>query len=96
MQTLIVQVTTDFVGDASALVNGFGRIVTHMVMAPIERIANACDVAGILPGRRAGKVRANAGVVMRNSIHGAGQGRGRRSQRRRGGLGCLRFLGQLT
>jgi hypothetical protein len=94
MQTLIVQITTDFVGDASALVNGFGRIVTHMVMAPIERIANASDVAGILPGRRAGKVHANAGFVMRNSIHTAG--RGRRSHRRRGGLGCLRFLGQLT
>jgi len=53
MQTLIVQVATTFVGDATALVNGFGRIVTHIVMAPIERIANACDVAGVLQMRRA-------------------------------------------
>ena len=94
MQTLIVQVTTTFVGDAVALVNGFGRIVTHMVMAPIERIANACDVAGILPQRRARRNRATNGFVMRNSIHHARQGR--RSHRRGGGLGCLRFLGDLT
>jgi hypothetical protein len=92
MQTLIVQVATTFVGDATALVNGFGRIVTHMVMAPIERIANACDVAGILPRRRAGKKRMNTGFVMRSSIHHAR--RGRRSHRRSGG--CLRFLGDLT
>ena len=53
MQTLIVQIATTFVGDATALVNGFGRIVTHIVMAPIERIANACDIAGVLQMRRA-------------------------------------------
>jgi hypothetical protein len=94
MQTLIVQVATDFVDDATALVNGFGRIVTHIVMAPIERIANACDVAGILAKRQAGKDRANAGFVMRSSIHHAR--RGRRSHRRGGGFGCLRFLGDLT
>ena len=45
MQTLAAQVATTFLGDAAALVNAFGRIVTHIVMAPIERIANACDVA---------------------------------------------------
>jgi hypothetical protein len=53
MQILIVQFATTFVGDAAALVNGFGRIMTHSVMAPIERIANACDVAGVLQMRRA-------------------------------------------
>jgi len=46
MQRLIVQVATTFIGDAIALVNGFGRIVTHILMAPVERIASACDVAG--------------------------------------------------
>jgi hypothetical protein len=94
MQTLIIQVATDFVGDATALVNGFGRIVTHILMAPIERIANACDVAGILPKRRAVKKRANTGFVIHSSIHHAR--RGRRSHRRGGGFGCLRFLGDLT
>jgi hypothetical protein len=95
MQTLIVQVATDFVGDATALVNGFGRIVTHIVMAPIERIANACDVAGILPKRRAVNAnRRSPGFVMHSSIHHAR--RGRRPQRRGGGLRCLRFLGDLT
>jgi hypothetical protein len=73
MQTLIVQIATTFVDDAAALVNGFGRIVTHIVMTPIERIANACDVAGVLQMRR-----------------------GRRSNRRGGGFGCLRFLSELT
>ena len=73
MQTLAIQVASTFLGDAAALVNGFGRIVTHIVMTPIERIANACDVAGVLQMRR-----------------------GRRSNRRSGGFGCLRFLSELT
>jgi hypothetical protein len=94
MQALIVQVATAFVADAVALVNGFGRIATHVVMAPIERIANACDVAGILAHRRAEKDRATTGFVVRNSIPTAR--RRRRSHRRGGGLGCLRFLGDLT
>ena len=53
MQRLIVQVATTFFGDAIALVNGFGRIVTHFLMAPVERMASACDVAGILEQRAA-------------------------------------------
>jgi hypothetical protein len=63
-------------------------------MAPIERIANACDVAGILPKRRAGKNRANTGFSMRSTFHHAR--RERRLRRRGGGLRCLRFLGDLT
>src|SRR4029078_5801439 len=51
MKPLIFQTMTTFVGDAFALVNGFGRTVTHLVMAPVERIAKASDVAGILPER---------------------------------------------
>ncbi len=96
MQTLIVQVATTFVGDAAALVNGFGRIVTHIVMAPIERIANACDVAGILPKRRAALAarRAKTTLAWRNAGHG--MRRVRRPQRRGGPFGCLRFLSELT
>ena len=93
MQALIVQVATTFVADAAVLVNGFGRVATHVVMAPIERIANACDVAGILAHRRAEKNRPTTGFVVRNSIPDA---RRRRSHRRGGRLGCMRFLGDLT
>ena len=53
MQTLALEVATTFVDDALALVTGFGRIIFRIVTAPVERLANACDVAGILPRRRA-------------------------------------------
>jgi hypothetical protein len=53
MQTLALEVATTFVDDALALVTSFGRIIVKIVTAPIERLANACDVAGILPRRRA-------------------------------------------
>jgi hypothetical protein len=92
MQTLIIQVATTFVDDAAALVNGFGLIVTHIVMAPIDRIANACDVAGVLPARRVmnrAKNRPKTNLVWRSVGHGARRGR-------RGGRGCLRFLSELT
>ena len=46
MQTLVSQLTTSFVDDAIDLVKGFGRVIVHIATAPIERIANACDVGG--------------------------------------------------
>jgi hypothetical protein len=48
MQTLVSQLTTSFVDDAIELVKGFG---VHIATAPIERIANACDVGGVLARR---------------------------------------------
>src|ERR1700749_97131 len=51
MQSLPVQIATTFVSDAFAFVNGLARIATHILMAPVERIAKACDVAGILHER---------------------------------------------
>jgi hypothetical protein len=48
MQTLAAEIAITFVEDAIALVRGSVRIV----MAPIERLANTCDVAGVLPARR--------------------------------------------
>ena len=93
MQTLAVQVASTFLGDAAALVNGFARIVTHIVMAPIERIANASDVAGILAARRAALARRREAVVLRLS---AGLRRGRGSHGRGGAFRCLGFLGELT
>ena len=87
MQTLMIQITTTFVDDAAALVNGFSRIVTHIVMAPIDRIANASDVAGILPKRAADHSKANP--VWQSVGHDA-------RRRRRRGPRCLRFLSELT
>lgn len=52
MQTLAEQIAITFVDDASALVSGCGRIVARALMAPIDRLASACDVAGVLPQRR--------------------------------------------
>lgn len=53
MQTLAVDIAATFVDDAAALMTGFGRTVLRLAMAPINRIANACDVAGVLAERRA-------------------------------------------
>ena len=53
MQTLAVDIASTFVDDAAALVSGFGRALLRIAMAPIDRIANACDIAGVLAERRA-------------------------------------------
>lgn len=52
MQTLAAHLTATFVDDAIALVKGCAKAVARIVTAPIERIANACDVAGVLAQRR--------------------------------------------
>ena len=53
MQTMAVDIASTFVDDAAALVTGFGRALLRFAMAPIDRIANACDIAGVLAERRA-------------------------------------------
>nr|WP_312016648.1 hypothetical protein [Bradyrhizobium sp. BR 10261] len=53
MQTLVVDIASTFIDDAAALVTGFGRAVLRLAMAPIDRIANACDITGVLAERRA-------------------------------------------
>ena len=95
MQPLVIQVATTFVNDAFALVNGFRRIVTHLVMAPVERIAKACDVAGILPERAA---RATKREQVRHAWHAISQRapKPHRSRRHGGLFNCLRSLGELT
>jgi hypothetical protein len=55
MQTLVSQLTTAFVDDAIELVRGFGKVIVHIATAPIERIANACDVGGVLARRRSAR-----------------------------------------
>ena len=53
MQTLAVDIATTFVDDATALVTGLGRAFLRFATGPIDRIANACDIAGVLTERRA-------------------------------------------
>jgi hypothetical protein len=77
-----------FIADAVALVNGFVRLASHLVMAPVERIANACDVAGLLGARRA-TWRASS------TLYRAARREGHRS-RRRGLFACLHYLSELT
>jgi hypothetical protein len=68
MQTVISQITSSFVDDAIALTTGLGRITVDLatdllasahtrLMAPIDRLARACDVAGIISARDAAKTR---------------------------------------
>jgi len=53
MQTLAVDIATTFVDDTAALVTGLGRTIWRLAMTPVDRIANACDIAGVLTERRA-------------------------------------------
>jgi hypothetical protein len=57
MQTLASQLTTTFIDDAIELVKRFGKAIVHIATAPIERIANACDVGGVLAGRHSARRR---------------------------------------
>jgi hypothetical protein len=52
MQTLAAEIALTFVDDATALMTGGVRIVVRFLMSPVERLANACDVAGVLPSSR--------------------------------------------
>jgi hypothetical protein len=72
MQTVISQIAFTFVDDAVALIAGFGRITVDLAtdllastrsrfMAPIDRLARACDVAGIIPAQDAAKTRSRSG-----------------------------------
>ena len=52
MQTLALQLTTTFIDDAIEFAKGFARTIVHLATEPVERIARACDVAGVLEQRR--------------------------------------------
>jgi len=53
MQTLAVDIAATFVDDTIVLVTGPVRALLRFAMRPINRIANACDIAGVLAERRA-------------------------------------------
>jgi hypothetical protein len=95
MQSLPVQVATTFVGDAVAIVNGFARIVTHILMAPVERIARACDVAGIL-AQRAARAAERERVRHAWRALSANAPKPQHPRRHRSPFGCLGMLGELT
>jgi hypothetical protein len=65
MQPLVFQLTATFVDDAIELVKGFGKVIVHLATAPIERIANACDVGGVLAQRRSAQHRLDASSRLR-------------------------------
>ncbi len=87
MQTLALEIATTFVDDAAALVTGAGRIIIRLATAPIERLASACDVAGVLPrakSKDAASITCHEGLAAR------------RQRRWRNCLFPLRSLGDLT
>jgi hypothetical protein len=54
MQMLLVEnIALTFISDAHALATGFVKVLVRFVTTPIERIARACDVAGVLSYRSA-------------------------------------------
>jgi hypothetical protein len=68
MQTVLSEIAFTFVDDAIVLATGFGRFTAELasdlgvaarrrIMAPIDRLARACDVAGILPARNQSKTK---------------------------------------
>jgi hypothetical protein len=88
MATQTFRTVNVFSSDAAALVNGFARIASHLVLAPVERIANACDVAGVMIARRAAW---RAG----SDLYRAAAREGHRS-RRSGLFSYLHYLSELT
>jgi hypothetical protein len=95
MQSLPVQIATTFISDATVFVNGFARIVTHVLMAPVERIAKACDVAGVLH-QRAQRATEREQIRRAWRMLSRDTAKPRRSRRHGRLFGCLRFLGELT
>jgi len=70
MQMLIVEnIALTFLDDAVALATGFARLVVKTVTAPIERIARASDVAGVLPSRERGLFSARCPFSFRHLKH---------------------------
>jgi len=58
MQTVVVEkLALTFISDAYALMAGAGEILVGIVTAPIERIARACDVGGVLSSRKRSRPR---------------------------------------
>jgi hypothetical protein len=97
MQTFAAEIAITFVDDAIALVTGCGRIVVQFLMSPIERLARACDVAGVLT-QRPSFLHIQHVEMPRSrprSHYAMARSRSRRSRPRRR-MFSFRFLGHLT
>jgi hypothetical protein len=97
MQTLVAEIVMTFVDDAKALFTGCGRVVVQTAMGPVERLAMACDVAGVLPQNRSSLRRPHA--VLRQTRTGLSQGTARSRRQRWQLRNCMcsfRSLGNLT
>lgn len=94
MQTLVVEITTTFLDDAAALIRGCARMIVQTLMAPIDRLANACDVAGALAERRT--ARDLRRVTTKPGFAAILSARPRQQGPRRGCIFSLRCLRHLT
>ncbi len=99
MQTIISEIAFTFVDDAAALVTGFTAIVRDMtvetfmaarkrVLAPVDRLARACDVGGVIAAREA--------AMTRSRYRGANWQRTAAPRRWRDRLNIFRGLHDLT
>ncbi|MFC5325517.1 hypothetical protein [Bradyrhizobium oligotrophicum] len=88
MQALSFRGPQLFAADAHALLNGLALAASHLVTARVERIANACDVAGLLAARRTRRL---SGEKLFRAA-----GREGRRLRGRGLFGCFHYLRDLT
>jgi hypothetical protein len=86
MQTLAAEIAFTFVDDATALMTGGVRMVVRFLMSPIERLAHACDVAGVLPSSRPARPGRD------NTVDSAAAG----SHRRRHRMFSFHLLNHLT
>jgi hypothetical protein len=78
MQTIISEIVFSFADDAIALATGFKRIAVELaadlvaaartrIMAPIDHLARACDVAGTLSARDQANRRASTGTHLKTT-----------------------------
>jgi hypothetical protein len=94
MQTIVTEIAKTFVDDATAFMRGCGRMIIQIPMAPIDRLANACDVAGVLQPRRTSLPGGHAEVNRARPGSKITGSRRRRARWRR--LFAFDLLGDLT
>ena len=73
MQTIISEIASTFVDDAAALANGFATVTREIaietyaairarIVAPVDRLARACDVGNVISCREAAMTRSRVHV----------------------------------
>jgi hypothetical protein len=78
MQTIISEIAFTFVDDAIALAKGFAEVVRTLavesfaairarIFAPIDRLAQACDVGNVISGRQAAMPRRRLRTVRHHA-----------------------------